>query len=107
MAHQKNTGVSGGACVKAVSTVDDCKRECVRDESCVGIDWMSSDQVCLIYGRAAKKVTHYDYNCRQKDPQGPSKCRRVLVGGKLSPYSITERRVPELIPFLAVSMQLT
>ena len=27
--------------------------------------------------------------------------------GKGSPYSITERRVPELIPFLAVSLQAT
>ena len=27
--------------------------------------------------------------------------------GNDSPYSITERRVPELIPFLAVSLQAT
>jgi len=31
----------------------------------------------------------------------------VYIKGKVSPYSITERRVPELIPvFLAVSMQV-
>ena len=31
----------------------------------------------------------------------------VCVKGKGSPYSITERRVPELIRFLAVSLQMT
>jgi len=86
----QNTGISGGACVRAASTVDDCKRECVRNASCVGIDWMSHDQVCLIHGhwsdaasrRVVTTVTHYDYHCRQKDQQDSSKCQRVLVEGK-------------------------
>ena len=55
--------------ISSIHNVEECKQECMKSASCIGIDFGNVNRKCYLnFGTFKKWVNHNDFNSWKKNP---------------------------------------
>ena len=62
--------IIGGTQLPSIKTEESCKEQCIKNSTCVAIDWHANDDECWIHDVSEKLVVekHFSYSLHRLNP---------------------------------------